>query len=97
MKLIVAAIYDKMTGYLIPSFHQNEGQAVRAFENDLKSPEMSLIMANPQDFNLQLVGTYDTETGVIEPETIKILCDAGQFVRKEMSNERGKKVQNKVR
>lgn len=76
------AIYDKMTGYMIPAFHQNDEQAKRAFAFDIQSNEMSLINANPEDFNLQKVGTYDTDTGTVEPLKVTILCDAGQFTRK---------------
>lgn len=83
MKLIVTSINDKMTGFMLPSFHQNKEQAIRSFEYDIKSPEMSLIKANPTDFNLQVVGTYDTETGVLEPSKIEIIADAGTLLRKE--------------
>lgn len=81
MKLGMYAIYDKMTGFMQPQFYQNDGQAVRAFEYDITSQEMNLIKANPEDFNLQKVGTYDTDTGLVEPEQIKILCDAGVILR----------------
>lgn len=84
MKLGMYAIYDKMTGFMIPSFQQNDEQAIRQFGYDVTSTDMSLIKANPADFNLQKVGIYDTETGVIEPTKITILCDAGQFIRKEI-------------
>lgn len=72
-----------MTGFMAPAAHQNEEQAIRAFSYDINSSEMNVIKANPEDFNLQLVGTYDTDTGEIAPLPIKILCDAGQFTRKE--------------
>lgn len=83
MKLGTYAVYDKMTGYMLPNFKYNDEQAIRDFGYDITSNEMSLIKANPADFNLQKVGTYDTDTGVIEPCKITILCDAGQFIRKE--------------
>jgi hypothetical protein len=82
MILGMYSVYDKFTGYLIPAFYQNDEQAIRAFAHDIKSNEMSLINANPEDFNLQKVGLYNTDTGEVEPLTPKILCDAGQFVRK---------------
>lgn len=82
MRLVVCAIYDKATGFMIPSFQQNEAQAIRSFGMDVNNPELSLINANPEDFNLQKVGYYDTETGVIESCPITILADAGQFIRR---------------
>lgn len=84
MKLGMYAIYDKMTGFMVPSFQQNDEQAIRAFKYDLNSEDMNLIQANPEDFNLQKVGIYDTDTGIVEPVQIKILCDAGQLVRKDV-------------
>lgn len=81
MKIGVYAVYDKMTGYMLPTFKQNDAQAIRDFGYDITSQEMNLIKANPEDFNLQKIGTYDNDTGVIEPCTITILCDAGQFTR----------------
>lgn len=82
MKLVVTAVYDKMTGYMLPTFKMNDEQAKRDFAYDIISNDISLINANPTDFNLQKLGTYDTETGVIEPCKITILADAGQYVRK---------------
>ena len=60
MILGIYAIYDKMTGYLVPTFQQNDEQAKRAFSYDLTSEEMTLLKANPEDFQLEKVGTYDT-------------------------------------
>lgn len=82
MKLVVCAIYDKLTGYMVPGFQQNDEQSIRAFAYDINSSEMSLINANPEDFNLQKIGTYDTETGLLEACPITILADAGQLLRK---------------
>lgn len=83
MKLGAYAVYDKLTGYMLPTFKLNDEQAIRDFGYDIQSEDMSLINVNPTDFNLQKVGTYDTETGVIEPCKIEILADAGRFIRKE--------------
>lgn len=81
MRLGMYAIYDKLTGYMVPSYQQNDEQAIRAFAYDVTSQDMTLIKANPEDFNLQKVGIYDTDTGVVESTPITILCDAGQFLR----------------
>lgn len=84
MKLGMYAIYDKKVGYMIPSFVQNDELSIRNFEIDITSPEARAINVHPEDFNLQKIGTYDTETGSFEPINPIILCDAGAFIRKEI-------------
>lgn len=81
MIMKAVAIYDKKTGYMIPGFYQSEAQAIRAFTYDVNSVEMNLIKANPHDFNLQVVGEYNTETGEIIPSKIEIICDASQVIK----------------
>lgn len=83
MKLGMYSIYDKKVGYMIPSFQQNDELAIRNFELDITSPEAKAINVHPEDFNLQKIGEYDTETGFIEPVKITVLVDAGSFIRKE--------------
>ena len=77
------AVYDKLTGYMTPNFQANDNFAIRTFDYELKSSEMSLISAKPEDFSLCRIGTYDTDTGVLHAEPIVILVDAGQLLRKE--------------
>ena len=76
MKLGMYAIYDKLTGYMVPSYHQNDEQAIRAFSYDIESSEMSLIKANPDDFQLERVGYYDTDTGNVTSCDIVVLTTA---------------------
>ena len=83
MILCVYAVYDKLTGFMLPTFKSNDAQAIRDFGYDINSEDMNIINANPADFNLQKIGTYDTNTGVIEPTKIEIIADAGQFIRKD--------------
>lgn len=81
MKIGIYSIYDKKTGYLLPTYKQNDAQAIRDFGYDINSPEINMIKANPEDFNLQKIGTFDNELGTIEPQNPVIIADAGQFVR----------------
>lgn len=83
MKLGLYSIYDKKVGYMIPSFVQNDELAIRNFELDITSEEARAIKIHPENFNLQKVGEYDTDTGIITTLPIKVLVDAGTFVRKE--------------
>ena len=81
MKLGIYSIYDKMTGYMVPSYQQNDGQAARAFAYDINSPEMSLLKANPEDFQLERVGYFDTDTGDIEPCKHYIIATAAMEIK----------------
>lgn len=83
MILGMYSIYDKKVGYMIPSFQQNDKLAIRNFEIDITSPEAKAINIHPEDFNLQKIGEYDTDTGVVTPCKIEVLVDAGTFIRKE--------------
>ena len=76
MKLGMYSIYDKMTGYMVLSYQQNDEQAARAFAYDLNSPDMSLLKANPEDFQLERVGYFDTDTGAIESCKPVVICTA---------------------
>ena len=76
MRLGMYSIYDKMTGYMVPSYQQNDEQAARAFAYDLNSADMSLLKANPEDFQLERVGYFDTDTGTIEPCKPVVVCTA---------------------
>lgn len=82
MKLGMYAIYDKMTGYMVPTCQQNDEQAIRAFAYDVNSQEMTLIKANPDDFQLEKVGTYDTDTGEVCGISPEVLTTAGHILRK---------------
>ena len=83
MKLGMYAIYDKMTGYMVPSYQQNDEQAIRAFAYDVSCEDMSLIKANPDDFQLERVGEYDTNTGTVTGESPCVLVTAGSILRKD--------------
>lgn len=81
MKLGMYSIYDKMTGYMVPSYQQNDEQAARAFAYDLNSPDMSLLKANPEDFQLERVGSFNTDTGEIEACKPEIICTASMLTK----------------
>lgn len=83
MKLCMYCVYDKMTGYMVPAYHQNDGQAIRAFDVDVNSIDDSVLSHFSQDFNLQKVGEFDTDTGVISPCNPIIIVDGGSLKRKE--------------
>lgn len=85
MILKAYAIYDKQTGYMMPVFHQNDGQAIRAFAYDVNSPEMNLIKANSDDFQLEHIGAYCTDTGALSPAKPTVIV-TGLSVKERSEN-----------
>ena len=84
MRLGMYSIFDKLTGYMVPAYHQNDEQAVRAFSYDLKSEVLSLLTANPEDFQLERVGYFDTDSGIVESCKPEVISTALTMVRKEL-------------
>lgn len=77
------AIYDKHTGYMAPTGYHNDEVAKRAFALDITSPEMKMIQANPEDFQLEHIGHYNTETGELKEHKAEIIITASEILRKE--------------
>lgn len=80
MKFGLYSIKDLKTGYLPISTDHNDNSAIRNFEHACKNTD-SLFFTHPSDYQLWKLGTFDSDTGVIE-YAAKFLCDAPQ-VRKE--------------
>lgn len=77
MKLVITSIYDRVSGmYGGPVLMQNENHAKRTFKAMMKS-----VSANPNDYpkiipedtDLYVLGEFDSETGVITPESPRYL------------------------
>lgn len=72
MKHKVFTTYDSKVGaYLQPFVMRSRGEAMRAFEsicNDGKSQ----FCSHPADFTLFEIGSYDEDTGCLEPHEAKI-------------------------
>ncbi len=77
MKLSIYAMRDQRTGYLQPTFEQNDASAVRNFEHALMNTD-SLINSHTEDFSVYRLGEYDTCTGVIKPEKSPVLVLDGK-------------------
>lgn len=70
------AIRDtKAEGYNTPFFQPTFGLAERAFKEAAKD-EQSMISKNPEDFSLFYLGEFHQDSGLIEPENPKHICDA---------------------
>lgn len=76
MKYGVYSIRDYKTGFLTPTIDVNDASARRNFEHACSNPN-SLFCSHPSDYALFKIGTYDSDSGRIEPLDIVVLvCDA---------------------
>lgn len=69
MRMNVYTIKDTASGvYGNPNFMHSDKQALREFEDIVNDKDGNKIAMHPADFIMFRIGTYDTTTGVIEPE-----------------------------
>ena len=81
MKKVIVAIKDELRGYDITEVADSEAVAYRSFYNAVNStPVMKL---NVKDYSLYQVGVFDTELGIIENCSPKLIVDAASCLRKE--------------
>lgn len=77
MKLNLYSIKDKQDQFKQPFVDVNDALVLRHLNNSLKDKnEFSL---NPEDFILYRVGSFDTETGILESD-IKHIVDVKDLV-----------------
>lgn len=69
----IYCIKDRLTGFLSPTFDQNDPSAVRNFTHAIFYTD-SLMNSHPGDYDLYCLGTFDSETGVIMPIDPQIVC-----------------------
>lgn len=65
MKLNVYCMRDSMTGFLTPTFDYSDSTAIRNFSFAMNRKD-TLFNANPKDYDLFCVGSFDSDTGKIE-------------------------------
>lgn len=83
MKLNVYSIYDKIADeYSLPFFNVKEQLAVRDF-SAVVNMDGSKIKDNPDDFELFLVGSFDTESACFDDLENSFVCNATSLLRKE--------------
>lgn len=80
----VYALRDKLTGYLTVAVEDNDDVAVRSVRHAIQNDPLCGLNANPSDFTLNKLGTYDTDTGVIVPCPVTVVCEVDSLVRKEI-------------
>lgn len=77
------SIRDVKSTYMQVLTDHNDATAIRGFKQAVMVPD-SIMALHPTDFALYRVGSFDAETGEIVSCTPELLCDAAQFVRKDV-------------
>lgn len=77
-------IRDKLTGYMNPAPDDNDLVAMRAVKHAMQADIWNNLNAKPTDFTLNHIGEYDTETGVITPCPVRVVCEVSDLVEKEV-------------
>lgn len=84
----VYAIYDSAAHvFTAPTIDLSDASAVRAFQQAIANSG-SLMNFKPDDFSLYQVGTFDVETGELEPFTppSRLIVGSDGDYRKEIAN-----------
>lgn len=85
MKFIVMSLKDALKGYQGMSLVENEPVAIREFTNAVNSNE--IMKKNLPDYSLYKLGTFDTETGVLDnTDCPKLLVSASDVIYQEAKN-----------
>jgi hypothetical protein len=85
MYQIVFSVYDtKSEAFSTPFFMASHGMAIRAFEDQVNSPDSGLLYLHSSDFTLYRVGTYDDASGTLVPEVPLILSSALELRSEEV-------------
>lgn len=66
MKYNVYAINDAKSCFMQPLCEGSDGEAIRSLEAAASNPG-SLLSTHAKDFSLYQIGTYDNQSGVLEP------------------------------
>ena len=78
MKYGIYVIRDQRTSFLTPTVDLNDASAMRNFEHAVQDKH-SLFFSHVEDYSLYRIGTYDTDTGSIDPEMATLLVDGKSF------------------
>lgn len=82
MKYGVYACKDELVGYDRPLIFDNDNVAIRNFGTALEDPD-AYFSKFPADFSLWRIANYDSDTGVLTPESPQKICDALQFMKRK--------------
>lgn len=83
MILNVYSLKDELTGFGLPTVHDNDRVAMRSLQLAFEQPEPNIFRSNPSDYTLYCIGQFDTEVGLISSNaTPRRVCSMSDF-RKE--------------
>lgn len=77
------SIRDIKSTYMQVLTDVNDATAMRGFRQACMVPD-SIMALHPTDFALYRVGSFDADTGEVVAMSPQLLCDAAQFVRKDV-------------
>jgi hypothetical protein len=81
MKLFIYSLFDQAAkAYTRPFFLQNDGIAIRAFQDQVNAKEPNNVSEHPEQFTLFCIGEFDDSNGDITPEISRSLGNGKQFV-----------------
>lgn len=79
MKMYVYSVLDaKAASYSYPFVAQNNALAIRMFEQTALD-QNSMIYKYPEDYTLVVIGTFDDNTGEVEPVKIDHVAKGTDF------------------
>lgn len=67
MEINVYSMFDSAAqAFTQPFFLQNDGLAIRAFQDNINSPEPNNVSEHPDQFTLFRIAEYNDKTGIID-------------------------------
>lgn len=74
----IYSIKDRLSGYLSLQLEVSEPMALRAFAYAVQQPG-SMFAKFPEHYALYCLGSFDTNTGLIEYQDPQLIADAGSI------------------
>lgn len=79
----IYCLKDQLTGFLSPSFDQNDAAAIRNFSFALQRGDL-LFGSFPQHYDLYKLGSFSTETGLIVPCDLQVVCTGSSLITQKV-------------
>lgn len=80
MKYPMYCVRDVQVGFNSPMVDINDNTATRNFTMAVNDPNNGVMHFSPADYDLYRVGTFDTESGLVEPEPVPVHIVSGSSV-----------------
>lgn len=83
MEFQMAAIRDRsIDAYRSVQPFRAVGEAIRYFQDAIQNPQSGAMHQHPDDFDLYLVGTFDDNTGQLQPQQPVKIADGKNLTAK---------------